>query len=150
MIKNNIAKSIANRVKEAKPGTIFFPSDLLEYGSPETIHTAFSRLAATKQLTRLAKGVYLKPAIDTELGPLKPSLSIGFQSAVKGHFSEVLLHFPDDFVKIGQIPDLVVHRVFPTGFVLRQAICQFLKEIGWLHSLMSAFSAEFMVVKFRM
>jgi hypothetical protein len=74
MAENKITKSIADRVKEAKPGTIFFPGDLLEFGSPEAIHTAFSRLAATKQLTRLAKGIYLKPAIDTELGPLKPSL----------------------------------------------------------------------------
>ena len=74
MVENNIAKSIANRVKEAKPGTIFFPGDLLEFGSPEAIHTTFSRLVATKQLVRLAKGIYLKPTIDPELGPLKPSL----------------------------------------------------------------------------
>lgn len=74
MAENNIAKSITNRVNEANPGTIFFPGDLLEFGSPEAIHTAFSRLAAAKKLARLAKGIYLKPAIDTEPGPLKPSL----------------------------------------------------------------------------
>jgi hypothetical protein len=74
MTENNISQSIANRVKEAKSGAIFFPGDLLEFGSPEAIHTTFSRLVGTKQLIRLAKGIYLKPEIDPELGPLKPSL----------------------------------------------------------------------------
>jgi hypothetical protein len=74
LIENNISQSIANRVKEAKPGAIFFPGDLLEFGSPEAIHTTFSRLVGAEQLIRLAKGIYLKPEIDPELGPLKPSL----------------------------------------------------------------------------
>jgi len=70
----NISQSITDRVANAKPGEIFFPGDLLELGSPEAIHTTFSRLVGTKQLTRLAKGIYLKPQIDPELGLLKPSL----------------------------------------------------------------------------
>jgi len=71
---SSISQSVANRVKDAKPGTIFFPGDLLEFGSPEAIHTTFSRLVGTKQLIRLAKGIYLKPQMDPELGPLKLSL----------------------------------------------------------------------------
>ena len=74
LTSNNISRSIADRVKESKPGTIFFPGDLLEFGSPEAVHTTFSRLVGTKQLIRLAKGIYLKPQMDSELGPLKPSL----------------------------------------------------------------------------
>jgi hypothetical protein len=70
----NISQSVADRVKDAKPGTIFFPGDLLRFGRPEAIHTTFSRLTGTKQLIRLAKGIYLKPKMDPELGPLKPSL----------------------------------------------------------------------------
>jgi hypothetical protein len=71
---SNISQSVTDRVKDAKPGAIFFPGDLLEFGSPEAIHTTFSRLVGTKQLIRLAKGIYLKPKMDPELGPLKPSL----------------------------------------------------------------------------
>jgi len=70
----NVSQSITDKVKDAKPGEIIFPGDLLEFGSPEAIHTAFFRLVGTKQLIRLAKGIYLKPKIDPELGPLKPSL----------------------------------------------------------------------------
>lgn len=74
MSASNISQSVTDRVKDAKPGAIFFPGDLLEFGSPEAIHTTFSRLVGTKQLIRLAKGIYLKPKMDPELGPLKPSL----------------------------------------------------------------------------
>ena len=74
MSAETITKAVAARVKEAAPGTVFFPGDLLELGTPEAIHTTFSRLAASHTLLRLAKGIYLKPKIDPELGPLKPSL----------------------------------------------------------------------------
>ena len=74
MSTNNISKAVTDRVRDAKSGTIFFPGDLLQIGSPEAIHTIFSRLVGTKQLMRLAKGIYLKPKMDPELGPLKPSL----------------------------------------------------------------------------
>lgn len=74
MSADTVARAISDLVKEAKPGTIFFPGDLLELGSPEAIHTTFSRLVGVKKLLRLAKGIYLKPKIDPELGSLKPSL----------------------------------------------------------------------------
>ncbi|MBS1663098.1 MAG: hypothetical protein JST68_18790 [Bacteroidetes bacterium] len=74
MSADTITRAITERVKDAKSGTLFFPGDLLELGSPEAIHTTFSRLAESKQLMRLAKGIYLKPKIDPELGPIKPSL----------------------------------------------------------------------------
>ncbi len=74
MTASNISQFVTDRIKDAKPGAIFFPGDLLEFGSPEAIHTTLSRLVGTKQLIRLAKGIYLKAQIDPELGPLKPSL----------------------------------------------------------------------------
>jgi hypothetical protein len=69
-----ITRSVTEQVQEAKPGTMFFPADLLEFGAPDAIHQTFSRLARTKILLRLAKGIYVKPKIDPELGPLRPSL----------------------------------------------------------------------------
>lgn len=51
-----ITRSVTEKVQEAKPGTVFFPADLLEFGAPDAIHQTFSRLARTKILLRLAKG----------------------------------------------------------------------------------------------
>ena len=69
-----ISQALLDRVDAAEPGAVFFPADFLDLGSPEAIHTTFSRLASTDELTRLAKGIYLKPKMDPELGKLKPSL----------------------------------------------------------------------------
>lgn len=74
MPAETITRSVADKVKEAKPGTVFFPADLLEFGAPDAIHQSFSRLARNKTLLRLAKGIYVKPTMDPELGALRPSL----------------------------------------------------------------------------
>jgi hypothetical protein len=74
MPAETITRSVADKVKEAKPGTVFFPADLLEFGAPDAIHQTFSRLAKNKTLLRLAKGIYVKPTLDPELGALRPSL----------------------------------------------------------------------------
>jgi hypothetical protein len=74
MPTETITRSVADKVKEAKPGTVFFPADLLEFGAPDAIHQTFSRLAKNKTLLRLAKGIYVKPTMDPELGALRPSL----------------------------------------------------------------------------
>ena len=74
MSAETITRSVTEKVKEAKPGTVFFPIDLLEFGAPDAIHQTFSRLARNKTLLRLAKGIYVKPTMDPELGALRPSL----------------------------------------------------------------------------
>lgn len=61
MASETIARSVAEKVKEAKPGTILFPAELLEFGSPDAIRQTFSRLEKNKTLLRLAKGIYVKP-----------------------------------------------------------------------------------------
>lgn len=64
---------IKNEVTQ-KEGTIFFPEDFMHLGSPEAVHMALSRLVKEGELTRLAKGIYLRPKIDHRLGPLMPSV----------------------------------------------------------------------------
>ncbi len=61
-------------VKHKEPGQLLFPSEYFDIGSPEAIHMAFSRLVRQNTLTRIGKGIYLKPKIDPQLGQLYPSL----------------------------------------------------------------------------
>lgn len=65
---------IEQEIDRYKPGKILFPADFLELGSPEAIHMTLSRLADQKVLTRLGKGIYLKPKEDPLLGPVLPSI----------------------------------------------------------------------------
>lgn len=57
-----------------KEGQIIFPEDYLHLGSPEAVHMALSRLVKQKELTRLAKGIYLRQKVDMKLGPIMPSI----------------------------------------------------------------------------
>ena len=61
-------------IEHKEPGQLLFPSEFFDIGSPEAIHMAFSRLVRQNVLTRLGKGIYLKPKIDPQLGQLYPSL----------------------------------------------------------------------------
>ena len=71
-------KSLHNRLEQEiaskEPGKILFPSDFLKLGSPEAIHMTLSRLTNHRILTRLGKGIYVKPKNDPLLGRILPSL----------------------------------------------------------------------------
>ncbi|MFY9463712.1 MAG: DUF6088 family protein [Sediminibacterium sp.] len=68
---------IQTQIKEeitGKEGQLFFPEDFIHLGSPEAIHMALSRLAKEKELTRLAKGIYLRPKVHPSHGSVTPSI----------------------------------------------------------------------------
>lgn len=75
MRHDNSSQSLLDElVTHKEPGQLLFPSEYFDIGSPEAIHMAFSRLVRQDTLTRLGKGIYLKPKIDPQLGQLYPSL----------------------------------------------------------------------------
>jgi hypothetical protein len=75
MKRNKSSQNLLDeQVKHKEPGQLLFPSEYFDIGSPEAIHMAFSRLVRQNTLTRLGKGIYLKPKIDPQLGQLYPSL----------------------------------------------------------------------------
>lgn len=75
MKHDNSSQSLLDElVSHKEPGQLLFPSEYFSIGSPEAIHMAFSRLVRQNTLTRLGKGIYLKPKMDPELGQLYPSL----------------------------------------------------------------------------
>jgi Family of unknown function (DUF6088) len=71
--ETSLHSRIEQEIDRYKPGKILFPADFLELGSPEAILMTLSRLTDQKILTRLGKGIYLKPKEDPLLGPVLPS-----------------------------------------------------------------------------
>ena len=63
-IENKILTNVSKRGR----GAIVFPQDFASYGTPNAVHKAFGRLVASKQLLRVAQGVYCYPKIDKVLG----------------------------------------------------------------------------------
>lgn len=74
MAEHSIHNQLESEIKQLPPGKLLFPADFLEMGSSTALLMAFSRMAREKQLTRLAKGIYMKPQDDPYVGKLLPSL----------------------------------------------------------------------------
>lgn len=72
--KLSIHTRLEDEISQRSPGQILFPSDFLELGSASAIHMALSRLVDKKVLTRLGKGIYVKPQSDPIIGTVLPSL----------------------------------------------------------------------------
>ncbi len=86
MPEKSLHKRLENLITKKNAGEIIFPIDFLELGSPEAVHMALSRVADQKLITRLAKGIYVKPRMDEQLGAVLPSLEeIAHALAKKEH-----------------------------------------------------------------
>lgn len=73
MIKS-INSQIEARVKRAKPGCIFLPSDFKDLGTSTAIRKALSRLVEQKVLVRMGQGIYVTAVHDKVFGDVLPSL----------------------------------------------------------------------------
>lgn len=72
--EDSIQTLLKEVISQKPPGKILFPSDFLALGSASAIHMALSRLVKKKALTRLGKGIYVKPQTDPVIGTVLPSL----------------------------------------------------------------------------
>jgi len=55
-------------VREAKTGSVYFPSDFFECGSEKAVSKALQRLVESQVLLRMERGIYCKPGYDTKWG----------------------------------------------------------------------------------
>jgi hypothetical protein len=63
-------QEIADRQPE---GTLFFPEDFADVGSPENVRKALERLQNRKKITRISQGIYVRPKQNTYIGSVLPS-----------------------------------------------------------------------------
>lgn len=61
---------IVNRHPE---GTLFFPEDFADLGSPENVRKALERLKDRQKITRIAQGIYVRPKQNAYIGTVLPS-----------------------------------------------------------------------------
>jgi hypothetical protein len=70
----SIEDQILKKIRDNKRGKIFSPANFSKIGSSDAIHQALGRLKEKGSILRLAKGIYLYPKIDKELGVLYPPI----------------------------------------------------------------------------
>lgn len=73
MERPQVENRIAEALKTYTKGSVLFVDDFLDYGNPESVKKALSRLKEKEILVRLAHGIYLYPKVDKDLGVLFPS-----------------------------------------------------------------------------
>lgn len=73
-MSKSINSQIEARIKRAKPGCIFLPSDFKDLGTSTAIRKALSRLVEQKVLVRMGQGIYVTAVHDKVFGDVLPSL----------------------------------------------------------------------------
>lgn len=73
-MSKSINSQIEARIKRAKPGCIFLPSDFKDLGTSTAIRKALSRLVEQKVLVRMGQGIYVTAMHDKVFGEVLPSI----------------------------------------------------------------------------
>ncbi len=63
----SIERLITNEIQSADEKSIFFTEDFMDYGTPDAVRIALFRLVNKNFITRLARGIYVKPGYSTIL-----------------------------------------------------------------------------------
>jgi len=63
---------ILKKIKKAKRGSLFFVEDFLNFGNSKAIAKALERLVNKGEISRVARGIYVRFEKDPILGPVKP------------------------------------------------------------------------------
>lgn len=70
--RTGIDAAVRARIRRSKPGQIFRPGDFVSLGSRAAVDKVLSRLAASGDVRRIARGLYDVPRTHAVLGPLLP------------------------------------------------------------------------------
>jgi hypothetical protein len=73
-MNDSVNSQIEAKIRRAKPGQIFMPSDFKDLGTSTAIRKALSRLVEQKMIVRMGQGIYTKPVQDKVLVEVLPSI----------------------------------------------------------------------------
>lgn len=69
----SIETSILEKIRSKTKGVLFFPEDLQDLGSAESVRVALHRLEKEGIIKRVAQGIYVRPKISRLIGPIIPT-----------------------------------------------------------------------------
>ena len=71
---NSVEIQVHNKIKKAKPGTIFFVESFLFVGNAKAVNKALERLVDKSEIARVATGMYARLKKSKLLGEITPSV----------------------------------------------------------------------------
>jgi predicted transcriptional regulator of viral defense system len=79
----SIEDKIDKVIKSKQKGVLLFADDFIEYGSSKAIQKALERLTNRGVITRVARGIFVRPMISVYLGEVLPSAEEVAQAIAK-------------------------------------------------------------------
>jgi predicted transcriptional regulator of viral defense system len=79
----SIEDKIDKVIKSKQKGVLLFADDFIEYGSSKAIQKALERLTNRGVITRVARGIFVRPMISVYLGEVLPSVEEVAQAIAK-------------------------------------------------------------------
>jgi len=73
-MKASVNSLLEAKIKRARPGQLFTPSDFKDVGSSAAIRKALTRLVANSSILRMSQGIYTVPKKDEVFGQILPSM----------------------------------------------------------------------------
>ncbi|MCD6367446.1 MAG: type IV toxin-antitoxin system AbiEi family antitoxin domain-containing protein [Bacteroidales bacterium] len=71
---NSVDDKIVKKIKKAKRGTLFFTDNFARIDNAKTVNKALERLVKSKELYRVARGIYVRPVKDKYIGIVLPDI----------------------------------------------------------------------------
>jgi hypothetical protein len=69
----SLENKILGKIKKAGKGSLFFTEDFLAFANARAVAKALERLEKKESITRVARGIYVRPELDPILGAMAPS-----------------------------------------------------------------------------
>jgi len=73
MALQSIDDQVLIKMQKAGRGSLFFTEDFLSFGNAKAVSKALERLVSSKEVSRVARGIYTRPKIDPLLGEITPA-----------------------------------------------------------------------------
>lgn len=73
-MEESVNQIIELKIRNAKPGSVFLPSDFKEMGASTAIRKSLSRIVVSGKLERMGQGIHVVPKVDKVFGKVLPSL----------------------------------------------------------------------------
>lgn len=70
----SLENKILGKIKKAGRGSLFFTEDFLAFGNARAVAKALERLEKKESISRVARGIYVRPELDPILGTVNPSI----------------------------------------------------------------------------
>lgn len=70
---SNTERNIEKRIKSKARGSLLFPDDFGEFGTPEAVRKALQRLREKGVIKQVAHGIYVRPKISELIGEIMPT-----------------------------------------------------------------------------